>query len=72
LGSEEDAINHIRVTQMEYHVTDSSSAVLAGRLWVWMARVIQYVATLLSDLDTAVLEDLKVDSAPLTSRLGER
>jgi hypothetical protein len=46
----------MRVNTMEYSVTDTTSAILAGRRWLWIARVVARVASLLCDLDTSVLE----------------
>ncbi len=60
LEDESDAVAHIRVDVMEYEVTDDASAIRAGRVWVWLARAVAYVAKLLGDLDTGVLLKRKV------------
>jgi hypothetical protein len=50
----------MRVNTMEYSVTDTTSAILAGRRWLWIARIVARVASLLRGLDTSMLEGRKM------------
>jgi hypothetical protein len=46
----------MRVNTMEYSVSGDPSAILAGRRWLWIARIVARVASLLYRLNTSVLK----------------